>query len=102
MTVLTDRGSYSATSYFSLGVRAINTMTLIGDTTGGGLGAPNGGQLPNGWTYRFSITKTISHDGINWENGVAPDIQVDLDPNQALNGIDAIMERAITFIKTGI
>jgi len=32
-------------------------MVLIGDTTGGGWGLPNGGQLPNGWTYRLSITK---------------------------------------------
>ena len=102
VVVLTDRGSYSATSYFSLGVRAIENMTLIGDTTGGGLGAPNGGQLPNGWTYRFSITQTISHDGENLENGVPPDIQVDLDPNEALNGIDTIMERAILFIISGV
>ena len=102
VVVLTDRGSYSATSYFSLGVRAIENMTIIGDTTGGGLGAPNGGQLPNGWTYRFSITQTISHDGQNLENGVPPDIQIDLDPNQVLLGIDTILERAISFIKTGV
>jgi hypothetical protein len=102
VVVLTDRGSYSATSFFSLGVRAIENMTIIGDTTGGGLGAPNGGQLPNGWTYRFSITQTISHDGKNLENGVPPDIQIDLDPNEALNGIDTILERAISFIKTGV
>ncbi len=101
VVVLTDRGSYSATSFFSLGVRAINHMTLIGDTTGGGLGAPNGGQLPNGWTYRFSVTETISHDGYNFENGVPPTIQIDLDPAEAINGIDTIMERAIEFIKTG-
>jgi len=102
IAVLTDRGSYSATSFFSLGVRAIDHMILMGDTTGGGLGAPNGGQLPNGWTYRFSITKTISHDGENLENGVPPDIQIDLDPNEALNGIDTILDRAIRLIKTGV
>lgn len=101
VVVLTDRGSYSATSYFSLGVRAIDHMTLIGDTTGGGLGAPNGGQLPNGWTYRFSITRTFSHDGQNFENGVPPNIQVDLDPADVQNGIDTIIERAIAFIETG-
>ncbi len=80
---------------------ALDNFTLIGDTTGGGLGAPNGGQLPNGWTYRFSVSQTIASDGGNYENGVPPDIQIDLDPNEALNGIDTILERAITFIKSG-
>ncbi|MDZ7821249.1 MAG: S41 family peptidase [Candidatus Marinimicrobia bacterium] len=53
IAVLTDRGSYSATSMFALAGLALDNLFLVGDTTGGGLGMPNGGQLPNGWTYRF-------------------------------------------------
>ncbi len=101
VVVLTDRGSFSATSFFSISCMALDNFTLIGDTTGGGLGAPNGGQLPNGWTYRFSVSQTIASDGGNYESGVPPHIQIDLDPNLALNGIDTILERAIAFIKSG-
>lgn len=75
VAVLTDRGTYSAGSFTSLATKAIPNLVLIGDTTGGGLGLPNGGQLPNGWTYRFSITQALTLD-LNpaYENGVPPDI----------------------------
>lgn len=75
VVVLTDRGTYSAGSFTALATKAIPNVILVGDTTGGGLGLPNGGQLPNGWTYRFSITQTLSLDKDNsFEYGVPPDI----------------------------
>lgn len=93
--VLTDRGTYSAGSFTSTATKAIDSMVLLGDTTGGGMGMPNGGQLPNGWTYRFSITRTLDINGNNWEDGVPPEIPVQFSTSQAVNGIDNIMERAI-------
>lgn len=96
--VLTDRGSYSASSFFALSCKAIPNITLIGDTTGGGLGLPNGGQLPNGWTYRFSITRTLSVTGENWENGIPPDIYVTLATDYSSTGVDDILEKAIEVI----
>jgi len=93
--VLVDRGTYSAGSFFSLATKALPNLVLIGDTTGGGLGQPNGGQLPNGWGYRFSITKTLDLNGNNYENGVPPDIYSILDKEAALDGIDTVLERAL-------
>ena len=93
--VLIDRGSFSATSFFSLACKEIPNIYLVGDTTGGGLGAPSGGQLPNGWTYRFSVSKTLSLDGKNYENGVPPDFFAELDEIDALLGEDAVIEKAI-------
>lgn len=93
--VLIDRGTFSAGSFFALIARELPHMTLIGDTTGGGLGIPNGGQLPNGWTYRMSISRTISNDGQNFESGVPPDIRVILDPAAVEQGVDNVIERAI-------
>ncbi|WP_108866718.1 S41 family peptidase [Aquimarina aquimarini] len=93
--VLVDRGTYSAGSFFSLSTKALPNMILIGDTTGGGLGLPNGGQLPNGWTYRFSITQALTLDKKpDYENGVPPDIQVLFDWSDLTK--DEILERAIT------
>ncbi len=91
--VLVDRGSFSATSFFALASKALPNLTLVGDFTGGGLGAPNGGQLPNGWTYRFSITQTLDLDGNNYENGVPPDIEVFFDWEDRTT--DEVIERAI-------
>ena len=58
------------------------------------MGLPNGGQLPNGWTYRFSITRTIAVDGGNYENGVPPDYRVILDDDADETGIDNVIEFA--------
>jgi C-terminal processing protease CtpA/Prc len=69
------------------------------EITGGGLGIPNGGQLPNGWTYRFSISRTLSPAGENFENGVPPDIQVVLTKADRDRGVDTVIERAIQELK---
>ena len=92
--VLVDRGTYSAGSFTSLATKALPNMILVGDTTGGGLGLPNGGQLPNGWTYRFSITQALTLNKNNaFENGVPPDIKVSFDWNDRTK--DEIIERAL-------
>jgi hypothetical protein len=98
LVVLIDRGSYSASSFFSVACKALPHVTLVGDTTGGGLGLPNGGQLPNGWTYRFSITRTMSMCGNNWENGIPPDIFIRLQDNHSSTGIDDVIDKAIEYI----
>ena len=95
IVVLTDRGSYSATSFFSLCVKSnFSEATIVGDTTGGGLGLPNGGELPNGWTYRFSVTRTLDMNNNNYENGMPPDVTEILDPVQTAQGIDNVIEKA--------
>jgi C-terminal processing protease CtpA/Prc len=92
--VLVDRGSYSATTFFSLTTKALDNVTLVGDTTGGGGGLPNGGQLPNGWTYRFSVSRLLDLDGQNYaEQGVPPDILASFDWTDLTK--DEILERAI-------
>ena len=92
--VLTDRGTYSSGSLLALATKALPHVSLVGDTTGGGLGMPNGGQLPNGWRYRFSITQTLTLDKKpDYENGVPPDIKIQFDWNDLSK--DEILETAI-------
>ena len=98
VAVLIDRGSYSATSFFSLCTKAYDNVKLFGDYSGGGLGLPNGGALPNGWTYRFSITRTLDMNGNNYENGVPPDVRVILDPACTAQGVDNVIETAADWI----
>ena len=96
--VLTDRGSYSASSFFALCAKGYDNMLLMGDTTGGGLGLPNGGELPNGWTYRFPVTRTLSPEGKNYENGVPPDTVVLLTQTATAAGKDNVIEAAADVI----
>lgn len=101
VAVLIDRGSFSATSYFAICTQAFDNVKLFGDYTCGGMGMPNGGALPNGWTYRFSCTRSIANDGGNYENGVPPDVRVLLNPSASAQGIDNIIETAADWIQTG-
>ena len=97
--VLTNRGSYSATNMFVAMMHAFPNVRLVGDTTGGGGGAPTYGELPNGWGYRFSASKTILPNGFNIENGIPPNIAINMDPTDELNGMDSILERALDEIE---
>ena len=98
VAVLIDRGSYSATSFFAICTMVYDNIRLFGDYSGGGLGLPNGGVLPNGWTYRFSTTRTLAIDGRNYENGVPPDVRVLLDPACTAQGVDNVIEVAAEWI----
>jgi hypothetical protein len=95
VVVLIDRGTFSAGSFTATAAKAISTMTLVGDSTGGGMGLPNGGQLPNGWTYRFSVTRSPDPRGRLYENGVPPDVYVKYDFVQELDGKDTMIETAL-------
>jgi hypothetical protein len=101
IALLTNRTCYSATSFFTLAMKAFPYVKVVGDTTGGGLGVPNGGQLPNGWTYRFSVTQTLTPDGLNFENGIPPDILIWNKDSSQMKGVDDIIERGILYIKNG-
>lgn len=92
--VLIDRASYSATTFFALATKSFPHITLVGDTTGGGGGLPAGGQLPNGWIYRFSVSQLLDLQGNNYaEHGVPPDIAVNYDWSDLTK--DEIIERAM-------
>ncbi len=93
--MLINRSSYSATNDLAQWMSEFPNIRLMGDTTGGGSGIPIHGELPNGWTYRFSSTKTLSPDGVNIESGVPPDITVEMDTTELAKGEDTILERAL-------
>jgi C-terminal processing protease CtpA/Prc len=55
---------------------------------------PNGGQLPNGWIYRFSISQLLDLDGKSFaEDGVPADIEAAFDWTDLTT--DEIIEKAI-------
>ena len=92
--VLIDKGSYSATTFFALATKAFPNITLMGDATGGGGGLPNGGQLLNGWTYRFSISQLLDLNGNNYaEDGVPADINASFNWSDLTK--DEILDKAI-------
>jgi len=96
VVVLANRGSFSATNNFVSIMGALDNVTVVGDTTGGGCGLPFTSELPNGWTVRFSSCPIMDAAGQLTEFGVAPDVRVDMDDNATTT--DAILEAAFAIL----
>lgn len=99
VVVLTNRRSYSATTYFTQYMNALSNVTFIGDATGGGGGMPAFHDLPNGWLLRVSSSRFLSPDLVNIESGIPPHINVNMTLASMAAGRDDILERALQFIK---
>ena len=97
---LTNRHDFSSAEGTTLMFRVLPNVTVIGDTTGGGSANPITLQLPNGWSYRVPRWIQYTEDKKIFEGiGLAPDIHVAITPADSLAGRDAILERAIEYLK---
>jgi carboxyl-terminal processing protease len=100
VVVLTSRATSSAAEMFVLAMQVLPNVTVVGDTTGGGVGNAIFRELPNGWSYRLSTEMEADAQGRIIEGvGVYPDIMVRTTVADSANGIDRMMETAIEIIK---
>ena len=53
--VLTNRHVFSAANEFTLYMKGLPNVKIVGDQTGGGAGLPFSSSLPNGWMVRYVI-----------------------------------------------
>lgn len=97
--VLTNRGCFSACSYFVEIVKHFPNIEVIGAATGGGGGMPVEYELPNGWAYKVPVTAFFGITGFNIENGVPPDVMAETNAESAKMGKDDIIERAKALLK---
>ena len=99
VVVLTNRQVYSAANAFAAYMASLPNVTLVGDVTGGGGGAPYSGELMNGWQFNFSANQLMDLDQEQIENGVEPDIKVDISPEDEAAGRDTILETALDLLR---
>jgi len=95
IVLLTNRRTYSAGNFFTALLKAYPQVTVVGDKTGGGGGAPVGWELPNGWYFNFSGSITRLPDGTIIEDGIEPDLYESLTPADEAAGIDPVLEEAL-------
>lgn len=96
--ILTNRQVYSAANMFASVMSELENVTLVGDQTGGGGGAPFSGELLNGWKYRFSGTQFLNLKKEHVEKGVTPDIFVSLRPEDEAQGKDTMIDYATGYL----
>lgn len=95
VAVLTNRMSYSATNEFVCRMKHAPRSTIVGDITGGGGGMPLSSELPNGWMVRFSASPMYDAQMQHIEEGIAPDVKVEISTSDKENGKDTIIEKAV-------
>lgn len=98
VVVLVNRGCYSSANDFAYTMKALENVTLLGDTTGGGGGLPMSSELPNGWVVRFSSAPSFDADMNHVEFGIAPDIRMDMKDEDIRAGVDTYIEAARKYI----
>ena len=97
--LLTNRQVYSAANEFSVYMKALPGVLLVGDHTGGGAGMPFNSSLPNGWGVRFSAVPMYDAQGNSCEFGVEPDYNVQQTDADFARGEDTIIEFARKLLK---
>ena len=75
-------------------MRCFDRVKIVGDTTGGGAGMPFNGELPSGWSIRFSACPMFDAQGNSTEFGIAPDHAVALRAADEARGEDTLIEYA--------
>lgn len=77
-------------------------VKVVGAVTGGGSGVPFSSEIPCGWSVRFSACSMLDAERRSTEQGVSPTegCAVDLDPLDALQGKDTILEFAINLFQS--
>lgn len=95
--VLCNRSTFSAANNFVSVMKSLPNVAVVGARTGGGCGMPFSSEVPCGWSVRFSASPVYDADMELTESGVdpSPGGEVNMDTEDALRGIDSIIEFAI-------
>jgi tetratricopeptide (TPR) repeat protein len=100
--LLTDRISASAADGFTLAMRVLPHVTVVGDTTEGALSAQFPERMPNGWTLWVAFKETRDHDGVCWDGvGIPPDLRVINTAADIAAGRDQILDFAMKYLEKG-
>ena len=70
----------------------------LGDWTGGGSGLPFSSELPNGWSVRFSASPHFDKNKQPLEEGIEPDIAINMSESDQLKHKDTLIEKAFEIL----
>lgn len=94
--LLTNSFTASAAEIFTLAMRTLPQVTVIGEATSGGLSDVMERQLPSGLMFGLSNQRYIAADGNLYEGvGIPPDIERPVDVEGFRAGKDTLLEEVI-------
>lgn len=96
VVLLTSRLTGSGAEIFTMALRELPQVTVMGENTGGGLSDILGTTLPNGWLFGLSHQEYRTPDGHLYEGGgLPPDIVLEFDGAALARGEDPVLQAAI-------
>ena len=102
VVLLVHRHTASGPEGFTLAMRVLPHVTVVGDLTEGALSAQFPDRLPNGWTLWVAFKVTRDHEGICWDGlGIPPDLRVVNTPAEIAAGTDRQLEFAQRLLERG-
>jgi hypothetical protein len=101
VVVLINGASFSEAERFAEMMKQVPTVTVVGDTTGGGsCGGGDRFALPNASVISFGTYDYRRYDGQPWEwSGIPPDIRVAQTENDMKQGRDPQLEYALSLLR---
>jgi carboxyl-terminal processing protease len=99
VALLINENTQSAAELFTLMMKTLPNVKVMGSTTAGVFADTYIGKLPNGWEYRLSIRKTNDwNDNVVEDIGIVPDTLIVNMERNLQNETDKIIEYAIMHI----
>lgn len=95
LILVVDDSTHSAAEVFSAGIQDHRRGRLVGSKTGGFGGAYDQFPLPSGAAINVTVERSFTSKGVNLDEGVRPDVAVDLALSDLDNGVDAPLQRAL-------
>ena len=100
LALLIDTTSGSASELFAAGLQSIDRAVVVGERSPGLVMESDTMIFPNGAILMYPVAQLRTPDGTVLEgHGVVPDIEVGLDRDMLLKGIDSQLDSAIRFIE---
>lgn len=97
--LLTSRLTGSGAEIFTMALREMPQVTVMGENTGGGLSDILGTVLPNGWRLGLSHQEYRTPDGQLYEGGgLPPDVVIPPDGVALTTGFDNVLDAAINLL----
>jgi tetratricopeptide (TPR) repeat protein len=102
VVLLINRDTASGPEAFTLAMRVLPHVTVVGDLTEGALSTQFPDRMPNGWTLWSAFKVMRDHAGICWDGlGIPPDLLVLNTPAEIAAGTDRQLEFAQRLLERG-
>jgi len=103
LVLLIDEMSGSASEMFAACLQAIGRAVVVGERSPGSVIESDVMIFPSGATFMYPVALICTPDGTVLEgHGVVPDIEIGLDREMLLKGIDSQLDSAIRYIEKEI